>query len=310
MLQVKAFDLSVDSHDIISSLPWENCAITLRNAGDLGPSGFDQQAMQRRNALLAAQTILPQLRTEHALAHLLGCKQVHGLRVLMLCEPGIARVFEGRLFLTDSGQSELEIDELPALGYKGSSAGFCASYQADGIILKESFAAGLSLSVTVADCMPLFVKAIDQEGKQWRALLHSGWQSTGILAVALQAIASASQQALSLSIMAGPAIAVQDYPIPFERSRLFAQRFGEQTVSLASDGRYAISLLQANIALAQGQANCQRRPFSQAISVSSFQYASDSTASSGYLHSFRRDGAQSYGRMLAIFAGQAEQKPL
>ena len=72
---------------------------------------------------------------------------------------------------------------------------------ADGLVLRES---GLAASITVADCMPIWI--LDR-GSGAFGVLHSGWRGTGILEAAVRGIQGRlGSKPSSIAVILGPAI--------------------------------------------------------------------------------------------------------
>ncbi|MFQ3547266.1 MAG: polyphenol oxidase family protein [Termitinemataceae bacterium] len=95
------------------------------------------------------------------------------------------------------------------------------SPQADGLATADP---SLWLSVTVADCMPIFLR--NREGTHM-AILHSGWKGTGILSRAIELFANRWQiEARELCVVLGPCIQSCCYEVDEERARIFEAEFG------------------------------------------------------------------------------------
>jgi copper oxidase (laccase) domain-containing protein len=106
---------------------------------------------------------------------------------------------------------------------------------------------GRGASVTVADCMPIWI--LDRASGAF-GVLHSGWKGTGILAVAAEALRKRfGSEPSSLSVILGPAIGACCYNVPEERAEGFAAEFGEDSVRREGDS-FFLDLLAANLGLA------------------------------------------------------------
>jgi copper oxidase (laccase) domain-containing protein len=153
---------------------------------------------------------------------------------------------------------------------------------ADGIVLCDSeFAA----SVTVADCMPIWV--LDRVSGAF-GILHSGWRGTGILEVALRGIADHFGSPPSwIAVILGPAIGQCCYAVPKERAERFSAEFGEESVSLRG-GSCFLDLRAANVSIAE------RSGIGHLLSIEAC------TVCDERLGSYRRQGGASFTRMLAI----------
>ncbi|MDR2516231.1 MAG: polyphenol oxidase family protein [Spirochaetaceae bacterium] len=164
---------------------------------------------------------------------------------------------------------------------------------ADGMITIDR---AVTLTVTVADCLPVFLYDT-QSGA--RALLHSGWRGTGIVLRALEMMAAAwGTRPEAAAALLGPCIQPCCYAVDEERARNFEAEFGGDSplgpVTVRRDGsRPAISLQAANARLlaAAGVRHCS--------------VCRNCTFTDTRLGSFRREGAESYTKMMAIFPAPA-----
>ncbi len=154
--------------------------------------------------------------------------------------------------------------------------------EADGLLAADPRAV---LTVTVADCLPIFV-ADRRSGA--RGLLHSGWKGTGIVveAVARMAALYGSRPA-DLAVVIGPGIGPCCYDVPRERFELFRQRFGP-AAALERDGRCYLDLRQANLGLLARQG------------VRDVTVVRDCTACTPELASYRVLGKDGYIGMVAV----------
>lgn len=158
---------------------------------------------------------------------------------------------------------------------------YCSGFPADGILTDIPY---LDLAVTVADCMPIFASCAN-----WRAVLHSGWAGTGILRVLLDDFHRKAPTA-RVSLVFGPCISVDAYQVDADRSELFARRFGPSAVL----GRY-LNLRQANIEIARQSA--------QHAGGIRLEVWDRCTVGDSGLFSYRRQGPENYGQMLALYPG-------
>lgn len=103
-----------------------------------------------------------------------------------------------------------------------------APVPADGMIAgPHSAAAGVTLMVTAADCVPILIAAPCGA----YALLHSGWRGTGIVAAAVDCLRQRFAIApSSLSVVLGPAIGTCCYQVDAARYRWFRERYGSAAV--------------------------------------------------------------------------------
>ena len=116
--------------------------------------------------------------------------------------------------------------------------------EADGMVSDQP---DLLLTVTVADCLPIFL-ADPRTGAF--ALVHSGWKGTGIVVEALRAMTSAfGSRAADIAAVIGPGIGPCCYAVPIERHERFRAEFGRQAVQRGLDGSFRLDLRAANAAL-------------------------------------------------------------
>lgn len=174
------------------------------------------------------------------------------------------------------------------LPLRGKTPGEAADAEADG--LAADAAEGI-LSVTVADCLPIFV--YDRRGGAF-ALLHSGWQGTGIVTEGVRVLCREyGAQTSTLVAVLGPGIGSCCYAVDPGRAELFERQFGGQAVRRPADGRTYLDLRAANAALLEE------------AGVREVYAVEECTACTGQLFSFRRDGP-GFGRM-AAFIGASER---
>ena len=291
-----------------------NSLISTRLAGDLGPSGWDEGAVIRRSQAYAAIKIndlgarLPC--TENSLI----CHQTHSLRIIVLLQSQAAIALSGHWDQTQSLNLSTELLPLPP-GTSGWEAlrttlpEWVGGLDADGLITDDP---AYWLGVTVADCLPILMRAKKTDGREVRAALHSGWGGTGILAAAVTFLAQLGCG--DLVIQMGPSIAACDYPVPPERAGIFAKRFGPESVITCADGQPGLDLQEANLALLTGRApavgrliasNSGRTPWASLAAAARVHQISHSTTTLEWSYSYRRDGKQNYGRMLTMIGAQA-----
>jgi len=153
---------------------------------------------------------------------------------------------------------------------------------ADGLLLQD---ASLAASITVADCMPIWL--LDSDSGAF-GLLHSGWRGTGILAAAVHELRRRfGSRAASMAAILGPAIGPCCYDVPEERALAFASEFGEACVSRLG-ASWRLDLRAANIALAEG------------LGLGALLSVEACTSCDARLGSYRRQGPASFTRMLAL----------
>ena len=177
------------------------------------------------------------------------------------------------------------------------------SEKADGLV---SASPETWLSVTVADCLPIYLMDVHALGSSIRAgsgvplgLVHSGWKGTGIVARALELMAQRwNTRAEGVAAILGPCIRGPCYTVDESRARSFESEFGGgggpyplgPVVWREGEGekRWHIDLQAAN-----------GRLLAQA-GVRNIAVCEDCTYSDDRLGSFRREGPQTYTRMAAM----------
>ncbi len=138
------------------------------------------------------------------------------------------------------------------------------------------------LGVTSADCLPIFFFHIS--GFPF-GVVHSGWKGTGIIQVALSTMAEGFDIPMDELVVAiGPGIGSCCYEVDDSRADYFRRTFGEKSVV----GGNNIDLRQANIAI------CEKTGIGKVF------VCSDCTSCSSDLGSFRREGVDSFTRMIAL----------
>ena len=294
----------------MSGLSLPACISTV-DSGDLGPSGWDAAALDRRNEAFFHLGPLGGAASNHPdCFRVFNPRQVHSLCVLVLLSGkaplrmcghfDVAGLLKVQAEPLHTGS--LSIMDAAAIS-SGELARLIGQQEADGVVTDLS---GVYAAVTCADCLGLLLTGeLPVQGGGVRPVigaLHSGWGGTGILALALHALAEAG--AGKLRVLCGPCIAAQAYPVPRERAALFAARFGEESVVECPDGQPGLDLVGANLAILAGRAPClgtgdaaDGRPRIPAVET---VLANRDTVSSPDLHSYRREGPQNYGRMLAM----------
>jgi len=156
--------------------------------------------------------------------------------------------------------------------------------EADGMVSDRR---DLLLTVTVADCLPIFLA--DRRTGAF-ALVHSGWKGTGIVVEAVRLMAAVyGARAADLAATIGPGIGPCCYTVPAERHERFRAEYGPRAVQRGLDGSFRLDLRAANAAL------LGREGVEEVVIVS------DCTSCNPLLGSFRREGAAAFTRMLAFF---------
>jgi YfiH family protein len=179
---------------------------------------------------------------------LYGARQVHSHRVLVV-----------------EGQSPTEV----------------AAEEADGLLTRSADAV---LSVTVADCLPIFLA--DRRTGAF-GIVHSGWKGTGIVREAIRLLVERlGSRRGDIAVLIGPGIGACCYTVPPERAALFAERYGPAAV-IPDAGRPRLDLREANLLLLRE------------AGIGEVTVVTDCTSCSPRLGSFRRQGPDHYTLMLA-----------
>jgi purine-nucleoside/S-methyl-5'-thioadenosine phosphorylase / adenosine deaminase len=165
-----------------------------------------------------------------------------------------------------------------------------AAVDADGLVTARPDA---FLTVTVADCLPIFL--VDEMTGAF-GLVHSGWKGTGIVVEALRTMAEAfGTKAPDVAAVIGPGIGPCCYTVPRERYERFRVELGEHAAVRGPGGDYRLDLKAANVRLMQS------------AGVERIAVATDCTCCETALGSFRREG-QGFRRMLAFIGRQGEAR--
>jgi len=153
--------------------------------------------------------------------------------------------------------------------------------QADGLLSQDR---GISLSVTVADCLPVFL--YDTKTRVF-ALVHSGWKGTGIALVAINLMQKNwGTAAGDVAAILGPCIGQCCYRVDAGRAGVFEREFGEESVR-KSGGEFFLDLKGANVKLLAD------------AGVRNISVCTDCTFTDKRLGSFRRQGL-GYTRMVTL----------
>lgn len=159
------------------------------------------------------------------------------------------------------------------------SAVYCR--EGDGLLTAST---NFVLSVTVADCLPIFLYHLS--GKFY-GVVHSGRQGTGIISDAVQEMNKRYDVPFEeIGVVMGPGIGVCCYEVDKERAVLFRDRWGESSV-LKENGFY-LDLRQANINALQE------------YPLHSITVFDDCTCCDENFGSFRRQGRERFSRMIAL----------
>jgi YfiH family protein len=165
--------------------------------------------------------------------------------------------------------------------------------EGDGLLTLDS---SIALSVTVADCLPIFLYDTKSGAM---GMLHSGWKGTGIVKVALELMRkSFGTEAKNIAAVLGPCIQSCCYQVDEERANQFEAEFsslkssyplGAVTKRITADNQnqYYLNLQAANAALLEE------------AGVENLAYTEDCTFMDKRFGSFRREG-KNYTRMAAL----------
>lgn len=262
------------------------CAgLTLQAAGDMGPSsraeyhGRTQLVAEARKRCADRRTADPQLlgaapTDREAELRLITLPQVHST----LVHPVHAGWPFGETARSDSageadrpnGEPGIEA-ELPA---------------GDGLVTDDD---RVVLSVTVADCLPIFL--FDESGSV-RALVHSGWRGTGIAANAVEEMVNRYGAVRErIGALIGPGICGRCYEVGPDVFEHFRTTWGTGCVRVegSPQWQYYVDLAAANEVLLQE------------AGVTDIRRSNACTMEDPRFSSYRRDGA-GFSRMLAFYA--------
>ncbi|RPJ06894.1 MAG: laccase domain-containing protein [Spirochaetaceae bacterium] len=165
-----------------------------------------------------------------------------------------------------------------------------ACQEADGLVTALP---GAILSVTVADCLPIFLWNRDAS---IFCLLHSGWKGTGILKNAFSMIDERfGLGPCSFEACIGPGIGACCYSVNQERYNDFCGHFGDEC-GRQKEGQFFLDLRRANLRMMEeaGIAGCT--------------VITDCTCCNPLLGSYRRDGKDGFHNMMVLFGRFAPLK--
>ena len=144
---------------------------------------------------------------------------------------------------------------------------------ADGMVTQDR---SIALSVTVADCLPVFL--LDTQTGAF-ALVHSGWKGTGIAVNAVNLMKELFAATTGdVAAVLGPCIGPCCYKVDAERFCLFEKEFGTESARKSGED-FFLDLKAANIKLLAN------------IGVKNIAVCQDCTFCDERLGSFRREGA-------------------
>jgi YfiH family protein len=221
---------------------------------------------------------------------------------------GLSSRFAGDMVFSKDNQNR--IDLFSSLGLEGRVCGIRQTHsrkvleaalgnlqeaEADGLVCADSNAA---LSVTVADCLPVFL--YDTESGAF-GLVHSGWKGTGIVLDAMSLMAERwGTKSKAVAAVLGPCIDSCCYRVDAARAAFFEREFGSVPAELShedeamlkpvvrhDDAGCYLDLKSANIRLLAG------------AGVQNIAVCNECTFTDARLGSFRREGSV-YTRMAAL----------
>jgi len=153
--------------------------------------------------------------------------------------------------------------------------------EADGMVTDDR---KITLSVTVADCLPVFL--LDVKSGAF-GLVHSGWKGTGIATNAVNLMKEhCKTESGNIAAIFGPCIGSCCYKTDAERAAVFESEFAGESVR-KSGGDFYIDMKAANIKLLSD------------AGVKNIAVCEDCTFMDERLGSFRREGAQ-FTHMMAL----------
>jgi polyphenol oxidase len=169
----------------------------------------------------------------------------------------------------------------------GQAAEPMAAVDVDGIVTARP---DVFLTVTVADCLPVFL--VDRATGAF-GLVHSGWKGTGIAGVAVRLMGERfGSRPADIAATIGPGIGPCCYTVPEERAQGFAREFGADAVAREA-GSPRLDLRRANAGLLER------------AGVRDIGVVTACTCCSPWLGSSRRAGGVGFTRMLAVIGARA-----
>ena len=193
----------------------------------------------------------------------------------------------------DRARSIAQIHSRSVVIVDGQSPASMAAVRADGM---ATLRPDLLLTVTVADCLPIFLA--DRASGAF-AIVHSGWKGTGIAIDAIRLMGERfGTRVLDLAAAIGPGIGPCCYTVAQERHEEFRERFGPAAVAGAGAARgdFRLDLRRANVALLEAEG------------VRDISVVEECTCCSPRLGSFRREGPGEFTRMLAFIGRWPERR--
>ncbi|MDR1074627.1 MAG: polyphenol oxidase family protein [Treponema sp.] len=199
-----------------------------------------------------------------------------------------------KTFACSQTHSQTHSQNVAVIGIADGERSAAILYDADGLASGAGCgAANVYLSVTVADCLPVYM--FDMETGAF-SVVHSGWKGTGIVLNALIALKSMNAEAHPEAVCAvlGPCICGKCYHVDEERRRVFEARFGGEaygsSVEYPLGGVVKSDCLDLKAANAALLANA---------GVRNIAYCENCTFTDERLGSFRREG-KNFTKMMAV----------
>ncbi|MCL2810027.1 MAG: peptidoglycan editing factor PgeF [Treponema sp.] len=153
--------------------------------------------------------------------------------------------------------------------------------EADGMVTQDR---DRTLSVTVADCLPVFL--YDTKTASF-AIVHSGWKGTGIVVDVIDLMMEKYlTNPCDIAAVLGPCIGCCCYKVDAERAVFFEKEFGIESVRKSNED-FFLDLKAANVKLLND------------IGVNNIAVCNNCTFCDERLGSFRREGAQ-FTHMIAL----------
>lgn len=161
---------------------------------------------------------------------------------------------------------------------------------ADGLVTGAGCDVHVYLSVTVADCLPVYV--FDTETGAF-GIVHSGWKGTGIVLNALKSM-KVETHPETVCVVLGPCICGNCYHVEEERRRVFEVQF--DSIERRMPSEYPLGNVVKGDCLDLQAANA--RLLANA-GVRNIAYCKNCTFTDERLGSFRREG-RDFTKMMAV----------
>ncbi len=154
--------------------------------------------------------------------------------------------------------------------------------EGDGLVAAEKF---FVLTVTVADCLPIWI--VDKRNFFY-GIVHSGWRGTGIVIEALELLRTRfGSLKENMRVVIGPGIGNCCYSVDTGRYDKFRREFNSVSVE-DFHGKLYLNLQMSNVRLLKN------------YGIGDIVLIDDCTYCNTNLSSFRRDGRDSFGTMIAM----------